>query len=903
MAEQKVTIQTSDLERTFQALRASRPHAHTPSGAELNYAPSPLPPPNPPGQDLYGSGQNYPAPSISNTGGGPGGGIFKKASAGGNVIYGQPQFFSPVHTPINWQIPSKRREIYTWSRFFYENEPKVASAIDFFSKFPINRFTNECKNRYVKRYFDKLVDKLKLDKWLRIMSHETHLLGDCFPFLEILCERCHDSGFLPNGEMCAHEGGEFKRLVILNPEFIEVQTTPLSPDPIIALIPDDELRNMVMKRLPGHDRLSPRVKGLIAAGMPIPLDNRSVSHIKFGESGYSKFGIGMIRRLFPILAYKTKLMTAQWIVAERLILPIKIVKLGSDERPAGPQDIANVQSQLAQASNDPNVTLVVHHTFDLDFFGACHDLETEVLTDNGWKYFDDVEESDRIGTLNLHTNCLEYQLPIERHEYQFDGNLITFSSKFIDVCVTPNHMMLAYHKNNWKKMRADKIVEGMRFFTDEMAQLRKQDIGIREYHDRVWCFTVPNGLIVTRRNGKVGVHGNSGKVLTLSNEFELIAQEILDGLMINKALLNGEGPTYSSAAIGIEVMIHKLEQWRSELAQWIEQKIYLPVARMRGFVEKNEWGEDEYIYPKVKWDIMHLRDQQNYRQFMIQLYEKGVISTKRLLDVFDIDYDQEVELVRFERAKAAASGAMAGGAQPGGMGGGFGGGGGGGGGMPGMDMGSAPGGMPNMDMGGGGGTPGGMPGMPGAGGGGAPGGIPGGAPGAMASETIPNIGEFGGKILTRRTREKVMKQREKMFKQMTPKGKGEDGFIRDEMGRVTMTNPEREILRELVGCKNRGELKHQVVPQFPVKYGDKQPYTIDFGIPSLMIGVEVDGELFHGTDEQIASDKRRDSNLAQLGWTILRFTEDEIDIKLRQCVETILNTVVKKENALKQQKK
>ena len=41
---------------------------------------------------------------------------------------------------------------------------------------------------------------------------------------------------------------------------------------------------------------------------------------------FQKYGVGMVRRLFPILSYKTKLMVAQWIIAERLIVPTKIIK-------------------------------------------------------------------------------------------------------------------------------------------------------------------------------------------------------------------------------------------------------------------------------------------------------------------------------------------------------------------------------------------------------------------------------------------------------------------------------------------------------------------------------------------------------------------------------------------------
>jgi hypothetical protein len=48
-------------------------------------------------------------------------------------------------------------------------------------------------------------------------------------------------------------------------------------------------------------------------------------------------------------------------------------------------------------------------------------------------------------------------------------------------------------------------------------------------------------------------------------------------------------------------------------------------------------------------EVKKEQDQQNYRQFMLQLYEKGVISTTKLLGSFDIDYDAEVEALRFER--------------------------------------------------------------------------------------------------------------------------------------------------------------------------------------------------------------------------------------------------------------
>lgn len=688
----------------------------------------------------------YPSPLTSSTGAGYNFGMIKTASTG--VLYGQPQFFSPVHTPINWQIPQKLREVNQWLRFYLANEPKVASAINFYSQFPINGFTLECKNMYVKKHFNDMTHRLNLQKWLRVISRETYSLGNCFPFLNVACKRCGGSGYV-NGKECQHPGGTMERIVILNPDFVEVFSAPMSPEPTIALLPDEELKSTIMKKAPGHERFSERVRKLIMAGLPIPLDNRNVSHIKFEENGYSRYGDSLIRRLFPILAYKTKLMTAQWIIAERLILPIKIAKIGNDARPASDADLARAQEQLAMTANDPNLTLVTHHAFELDWYSS------------------------------------------------------------------------------------------------------------------------------------------SGKILQLTNEFELIGQEILDGLMINKALLNGEGPSFQNASIGIEAMIDRLESWRLDLKHWTEEKVFTPVSKMRNFKERNEWGEEDYIVPRLKWNIMHLRDQQNYRQFMIQLYEKGLVSAKRVLNSFDIDYEEELELIKWEREKGAI-----GQAQPGGggdMGGGFGGGMGGGGAPP----------PPGGDIAGMGGAPGGAPGGMGGGMGGGDMGVGGGAaagvPAPMGKDELINIQNFGGKVMKKRNREKMLRQKKQLFHDTEMSGSAESTGPGGIAG--NMSGLEKELMLNLVNKRKNGEIKHQIFSQYKVKLGS-QPYTIDFAIPSLKIGIEADGAIWHDNPEAIRQNDERDSHLAQQGWLILRFKDHEIETRMRNVLEKIITTVQAKEAEL-----
>ena len=42
------------------------------------------------------------------------------SASSGNALFTPPQFFNPLHTPQEWQIASKRREEYLWSRHWYK---------------------------------------------------------------------------------------------------------------------------------------------------------------------------------------------------------------------------------------------------------------------------------------------------------------------------------------------------------------------------------------------------------------------------------------------------------------------------------------------------------------------------------------------------------------------------------------------------------------------------------------------------------------------------------------------------------------------------------------------------------------------------------------------------------------
>jgi site-specific DNA-methyltransferase (adenine-specific) len=73
------------------------------------------------------------------------------------------------------------------------------------------------------------------------------------------------------------------------------------------------------------------------------------------------------------------------------------------------------------------------------FMGRCYHPDTEVLTRDGWKKFPEVRDDDLIASLNPATKEIEYVSFPERHDYDFDGELVHIRHRSGEQMVTPNH--------------------------------------------------------------------------------------------------------------------------------------------------------------------------------------------------------------------------------------------------------------------------------------------------------------------------------------------------------------------------------------------------------------------------------------------------------------------------------
>lgn len=89
----------------------------------------------------------------------------------------------------------------------------------------------------------------------------------------------------------------------------------------------------------------------------------------------------------------------------------------------------------------------------------CLTLDHEVLTNNGWKIFNDITMKDKIATLNK-LGTIEYQHPTDLHHYpNYKGSMYHVKNNMIDLNVTAGHRMYVAkgYNSEYELIEAQKI--------------------------------------------------------------------------------------------------------------------------------------------------------------------------------------------------------------------------------------------------------------------------------------------------------------------------------------------------------------------------------------------------------------------------------------------------------------
>lgn len=82
---------------------------------------------------------------------------------------------------------------------------------------------------------------------------------------------------------------------------------------------------------------------------------------------------------------------------------------------------------------------------------GCYSEDTQVLTDKGWKYFYDLDKSEKVLQWNKDTNSLSWIKPLNYFEYTIDDEMVRLENRHTEQLLTKNHRVVCDIKKNHKK--------------------------------------------------------------------------------------------------------------------------------------------------------------------------------------------------------------------------------------------------------------------------------------------------------------------------------------------------------------------------------------------------------------------------------------------------------------------
>ena len=138
--------------------------------------------------------------------------------------------------------------------------------------------------------------------------------------------------------------------------------------------------------------------------------------------------------------------------------------------------------------------------------------------------------------------------------------------------------------------------------------------------------------------------GSQGRLLDLSSEDENGLNRLFAGLGVTREILTGEG-TYTGSKISLEIMNTQYLLFREVIQEYVENYLFKPIARKKGFIEYDDYGNEVLLYPRLSFTRLAIRDNEQFFDAVYQLYQKGSVSIDLILDILNIDPDSTKEKI------------------------------------------------------------------------------------------------------------------------------------------------------------------------------------------------------------------------------------------------------------------
>ena len=149
----------------------------------------------------------------------------------------------------------------------------------------------------------------------------------------------------------------------------------------------------------------------------------------------------------------------------------------------------------------------------------------------------------------------------------------------------------------------------------------------------------PDYAIVTNFDWSWEQIGSEHRLLDLHREYENIDQQLYSALGVTRELLTGEG-MYSGSKISIEILNTRCLLIREMFVEFIEKRLFEPMAEANGFFEFDKFGVKKYLYPKISFNRLTIRDNAEVFDSLFQLYQKGSLPVDVLYDLYNLNGEE-----------------------------------------------------------------------------------------------------------------------------------------------------------------------------------------------------------------------------------------------------------------------
>lgn len=135
-------------------------------------------------------------------------------------------------------------------------------------------------------------------------------------------------------------------------------------------------------------------------------------------------------------------------------------------------------------------------------YGQCFDDQTEVLTDQGWKLFRDLDQTEKVATRSP-DGRFEWDLPVAYVAKRYDGEVLHFRSQVHDFMVTPEHRLLVQ-----RRPKPDRVVSAQPEFKPAawFAETRTRGQNWAVPATSTWKGTAPDEILIRGAQPGPGKH-------------------------------------------------------------------------------------------------------------------------------------------------------------------------------------------------------------------------------------------------------------------------------------------------------------------------------------------------------------------------------------------------------------